>query len=109
MVKRPESWQPYKMVDTRLPQIIDRTESGRVNQARIGIRTLSGIELRNKLALRLANFTIECSKDNLIFKTAGYGHGVGMCQYGADGMAKEGKDYRQILLYYYTGISLKWL
>ena len=88
-------------------QIIDRTESGRVNQVRIGTKALSGTELRNKLALRSANFTIERSKDKLIFKTAGYGHGVGMCQYGADGMAKEGKDYKQILTYYYTGISLK--
>ena len=45
--------------------------------------------------------------DQLIFKTTGYGHGVGLCQYGAQGMALEGRDYRQIVTYYYQGVVLK--
>jgi len=88
-------------------QIIDRTDSGRVNKIRLGSKTLSGIELRQKLELRSSNFTVETTGDKVLFKTIGYGHGVGMGQYGANGMAKEGKTYQQILSYYYTGIALK--
>ena len=43
----------------------------------------------------------------LEFEVVGYGHGVGMCQYGADGMGKAGKDFREILTYYYRGISVE--
>lgn len=88
-------------------QIIERTESGRVDKIRLGSKVLSGIVLRQKLDLRSTNFTVEVKGDKLVFKTIGYGHGVGLCQYGADGMAKEGKDFRQILTYYYTGIGFK--
>lgn len=90
-----------------LTDILGLTTSGRVDKVRIGSKILSGIALREKLELRSANFTIERKADKVVFKTTGYGHGVGLCQYGANGMAKEGKDYRKILTYYYTGISLK--
>lgn len=88
-------------------RIIDLTGSGRVDKIRIGSKVLSGIALREKLELRSANFTVEQSGDKMIFKTIGYGHGVGLCQYGANGMAKEGRDYRQIVTYYYTGVTLR--
>lgn len=88
-------------------QVIDRTGSGRVDKIRIGSKTFSGVSVREKLELRSTNFHIETKGDKMIFKTQGYGHGVGLCQYGANGMAKEGRDYRQILTYYYTGIALK--
>ncbi|MBP2656711.1 MAG: stage sporulation protein [Firmicutes bacterium] len=88
-------------------QIIGRSDSGRVDKARFGGKTFSGVELRQKLDLRSANFTVELDGDKAVFKTVGYGHGVGMCQYGANGMAKEGKNFREILAYYYTGINLK--
>jgi stage II sporulation protein D len=39
------------------------------------------------------------------FSSIGYGHGVGMCQYGANGMAKQGRTYRQILRHYYRGVK----
>ncbi|MEN6565471.1 MAG: stage II sporulation protein D [Veillonellales bacterium] len=86
--------------------IIDLTDSGRVDKIRIGSKVLSGIAAREKLELRSANFTVEQSGDKMIFKTIGYGHGVGLCQYGANGMAKEGRDYHQIVTYYYTGVAL---
>lgn len=87
--------------------IIDRTESGRVNKVRIGAKTLGGLEIRQKLELRSTNFTIEHVADKLVFKTIGYGHGVGLCQYGANGQAKENRDFRQILTYYYTGVGIR--
>lgn len=90
-----------------IADIIDRTDSGRVNKARIGAKTLTGQEIRQKLELRSTNFTIEHTEDTLVFKTIGYGHGVGLCQYGANGMAKENRDFRQILTYYYTGVGIK--
>lgn len=86
--------------------IVDHTNSGRVDKVRIGSKTLTGLALREKLELRSTNFTIQQKGDKLVFKTTGYGHGVGLCQYGANGLAKEGKDYKSILTYYYSGIVL---
>lgn len=88
-------------------QVIELTESGRVGKIRVGGKTYTGIELREKLDLRSANFTFDIKQDKLTIKTTGYGHGVGLCQYGANGAAKEGKDFRQILTYYYTGVALR--
>lgn len=88
-------------------QVIELTESGRVGKIRVGGKTYTGIELREKLDLRSANFTFDIKQDKLTIKTTGYGHGVGLCQYGANGAAKDGKDFRQILTYYYTGVALR--
>lgn len=88
-------------------QVLERTDSGRVGKARIGSKAYSGLELREKLDLRSTNFTLAVTADKLKINTIGYGHGVGLCQYGANGAAKEGKDYRQILTYYYTGVALR--
>jgi stage II sporulation protein D len=90
-----------------IAQIVDRTESGRVDKIRIGSKTFSGISVREKLDLRSANFTVETKGSAMVFKTIGYGHGVGLCQYGANGMAKDGHDFREILTYYYTGVAIK--
>ena len=87
-------------------QIIERTPSGRVAKARIGSKTLSGQEIREQLGLRSTNFNVEQQSSKIVFKTLGYGHGVGMSQYGANGMAKEGKSYKQIITYYYQGVAL---
>lgn len=87
-------------------QILELTESGRVGKARVGSKTLSGVDLRQKLELRSANFSFETKGDKVVFKTTGYGHGVGLCQYGANGLAKEGKNFRDIITYYYTGVTL---
>ena len=51
-------------------------------------------------------FTITWSEDGIVFHTKGYGHGVGLSQNGANGMAKHGSDYREILLHYYTGVTI---
>jgi stage II sporulation protein D len=88
-------------------QVLNTTESGRVGQVRIGSKVLSGADVRDKLDLRSNNFSVEMQDGKMVFNTIGYGHGVGMCQYGANGMAKEGMDYRQIITTYYTGVALK--
>ena len=53
------------------------------------------------------DFDIEENRDKLIFTTRGYGHGVGMSQYGANGMAKDGYNYDEILKYYYKNIKIQ--
>ncbi len=87
-------------------QVLERTESGRVAQAKVGSKTFTGFDLRQKLELRSTNFTVEPLAGKVVFKTTGYGHGVGLCQYGANGLAKEGRDFRAILTYYYSGVKI---
>ena len=93
--------------DSSSIKILAYTDSGRVDQIRVGSKTISGQAMREKLELRSANFSAELSGGKLVVKTIGYGHGVGLCQYGANGMAKEGRSYRDILNYYYTGVVIK--
>lgn len=88
-------------------RVVNRTESGRADLVRIGEQNYAGHDVRDKLALRSANFTARADGDGIIFSTVGYGHGVGLCQYGANGMAKAGYSYRDILLHYYRGISVQ--
>ncbi len=87
-------------------QDIIKNETGRVNTIRINNIIYSGIELRHLLTLRSTDFTITQKDNNYIFTTKGYGHGVGMSQYGANGMAKEGYKYDEILKYYYNNIKI---
>ncbi|ASK64323.1 stage II sporulation protein D [Virgibacillus phasianinus] len=85
---------------------ISRTDGKRVDQLKIAGKTFSGRDVREELGLRSSDFTIEKKNDHLIFTTKGYGHGVGMSQYGANGMAKEGKSYKDILTHYYQGVEI---
>lgn len=87
-------------------EILSRDYSGRVEKVRVGDQTFSGVEFRNLLGLRSADFDLSLENGNLIITTRGYGHGVGMSQYGASGMAKAGYTYQQILKHYYTGVSI---
>lgn len=89
-----------------IPIKIKRTASNRIEKLIVDGTTFTGREIREKLALRSNDFTIKQQHDHLIFTTKGYGHGVGMSQYGANGMAEEGKDYREILSYYYQDIDI---
>lgn len=90
-----------------LVEVISRTPSGRVSRLRINDNYYSGIEFRNLLGLRSADFDINVSHDKVIITTRGYGHGVGMSQYGANGMANNGKTYVEILKHYYPGTTIK--
>ena len=81
------------------------TDSGRINSLYIGGVKLRGTEVRSLYDLRSTAFDIEFGEESIIFTVTGYGHGVGMSQYGANCMAKEGSTWEEILLWYYTGVG----
>ena len=82
---------------------ITYTDGGSVDTVDICGQTYRGTQLRSLLGLRSTAFRICASEEGIRISTWGFGHRVGMSQYGADAMARDGKDYRQILLHYYTG------
>jgi len=86
--------------------IIEKTPSGRVNKIQIDDQIISGKVLREKLGLRSTDFTIIQNEENIEITTKGYGHGVGMSQYGAGNMAKNGHNYRSILKHFYQNTSV---
>ena len=81
-------------------------ESGRVDGAEIGGVTIPGTELRTMFELRSTAFTLDYTGSDFLFTVTGYGHGVGMSQYGANVMAQNGSDYGEILAHYYPGTEL---
>ncbi len=87
-------------------KIISRSNSDRVEKMQIGSTSLTGRQVREALGLSSANFKISVTDDTITFTSNGSGHGVGMSQYGADGMAKEGYDYKKILSHYYSGTEV---
>lgn len=86
--------------------VIEWTSGKRVGKVNINGKVLSGKDIREKLGLMSTDFTWERKGNQIIIHTKGYGHGVGMSQYGANGMAKEGKTYADIVQYYYQGIEI---
>ncbi len=84
----------------------DRSTSGTVLELSAGGEILTGTEFRQLFSLRSANFTADYSDGQFTITTKGNGHGVGMSQYGANAMANEGADYKEILLHYYTGAEI---
>ncbi|MEW8976975.1 MAG: stage II sporulation protein D [Symbiobacterium sp.] len=87
-------------------QVTARTAGGRVKEVAIGNLTMTGREFRERLGLRSTDFRVFWQDGHVVVETFGDGHGVGMSQYGAEGMARAGKTYREILTHYYTGVSL---
>lgn len=87
-------------------QNIERNETNHVKSITINNKTYTGIEFRKLLNLRSTDFTIEKKDNNYIITTIGYGHGVGMSQYGANQMAKEGASYKEILNHYYENTEI---
>ncbi len=88
-------------------QVLSTTEGHRIKEVRIGNRTFSGREVRERLALKSSQFSWTIKNKQIYITTYGYGHGVGMSQWGAQGMATEGRSYMAILSYYYKGIELE--
>lgn len=86
-------------------KISEMTRSGRVIRLTCGSRQIDGREFRKAFQLNSNAFQIEKTSSGLRVKVTGYGHGVGMCQYGADGLAKRGWKFQQILSHYYQGIG----
>ena len=84
---------------------IKRSETKRVNEITINNKTFKGTEVRSILNLRSTDFNIEIN-ESIKITTKGYGHGVGMSQYGANEMAKNGSTYEDILKHYYNNIEI---
>ena len=88
-------------------EVVEQTSTGRIKQVKINEVLFTGSDVFSKLGLRSTFFTIEQNGDDVTVYTKGYGHGVGMSQYGALGMALEGYTYDEILKYYYQGVTIK--
>ena len=88
-------------------KIDEQTPSGTVLHVTINGKKFTGEQIRKAFSLRSPVFTIKTTADTLTFSVCGYGHGVGMSQYGADYLAKQGNTYEEILTHYYTGAEIK--
>ena len=87
-------------------EITAKTSTGRIKKIKINDQELNGRDFATKLSLRSNYFTITQNNDKITINTKGFGHGVGMSQYGANGMAKEGYKYDQILKHYYQDVQI---
>ena len=87
--------------------VVTYTSGGGVKTADICGTSFRGTELRTKLGLRSTAFTLSASQEGVTVYTRGYGHRVGLSQYGADAMALTGSDYKQILTHYYPGTTVE--
>ncbi len=88
-------------------KILKRSSTNRIISLSINGIEFTGKTLYDKLGLKSTDFSLKKDGNNIVVATVGYGHGVGMSQYGAEGMAEEGYDYKDILKYYYTGTTIK--
>jgi len=94
---RPETWIGA----------VSYTDGGGVDTIMIGEKAYKGTAIRQLLGIRSTAFVISAVGDTITVTTKGYGHRVGMSQYGADAMAASGKDYTEILSHYYQGTTLE--
>ena len=87
-------------------EVLSKTDTGKIDKIKINNKEYTGKELRSILGLRSSYFEI-INENNIIIKTKGYGHNVGMSQYGANGMANLGYKYKDIIKHYYTNVEVK--
>lgn len=105
-VEEVESKLKVNLTDGQVGSVLSYTEGKRVDEIAIGDKVFTGKEVREKLGIRSADFTMMKKGNEVIITTKGYGHGVGMSQYGANALALEGKSYEDILHYYYKGVEI---
>ena len=96
-----------KPTDTLEIEILESTSTGRIKKIKINNLLFNGSEIVSKLNLKSNHFNIKEENNSINITTKGYGHGVGMSQYGAQAMALKGSDYKEILYHYYQGVDLK--
>lgn len=87
-------------------RIVERTEGGRIKTILVGGQRMTGREVREKLQLNSSDFEWKVRDGKIEITTYGYGHGIGMSQWGAQGMALEGKTAESILRYFYQGVEM---
>jgi len=116
VVERVTQWDPTVTVTARALRsrtpplvILERSDSGRVLSVRVGNRTIAGTQFRTLFELKSTNFSLTLQAERVVIATRGFGHGVGMCQFGADGMAIAGKNFKEILSHYYRGVEFRQL
>ena len=83
-----------------------KTIGGRIAEIEISGKLFTGRKIREELGLRSTDFSFTRNGKEIIVHTKGYGHGVGMSQYGANGLATDGKKYSDIIFYYYQGVQI---
>ena len=88
-------------------EILNSTSAGRIKKIKINNVEFTGNQISTTFKLRSTSFTINKEGNKINITTTGYGHGVGMSQYGAQGMASEGYKYDEILKHYYSGVKIK--
>ncbi|MFS0725839.1 stage II sporulation protein D [Paenibacillus sp. 1P07SE] len=88
-------------------QVLEHSDGNRIKSIAIGGQTFSGRQVRERLGLASSQFTWTVENGEIHFTTYGYGHGVGMSQWGANGMAKAGSQAQDILRHYYTGVTIE--
>lgn len=93
--------------DTVVIEKTKTTATGRIKKMKINGREFDGGDLMDYLSLRSTFFEITQNGNTVNINNKGYGHGVGMSQYGAEGMARHGYTYDQIIKHYYTGVEIK--
>ena len=93
--------------DSELIDIFSMSDTAFVKEISVGDKTVSAGDIASKLGLRSPYFTAEYKEGNYIFKVRGYGHGLGMSQYSADYMARQGSDYEEILTHFYDGVKIE--
>ena len=109
--------EAFGKVERSTIKVLSRTAGGRVERMQIGDVTLKGTQVRSALGLSSALFNISfregsgwngssAAQTEIVFTSSGSGHGVGMSQYGADGMGKAGYTYKEILKHYYSGVEI---
>lgn len=96
----------FNFNESKVIEVISRNESNRISQIRLGNNTYTGVEIRNLLGLRSADFDVQILDNSVKFTTRGYGHGVGLSQYGANGMANAGYSFLDIIKYYYSNVTI---
>ncbi|MCL6636204.1 MAG: stage II sporulation protein D [Peptococcaceae bacterium] len=87
-------------------KVLEKTATGRPKTLLIGGKQFPAVAVRDLLGLRSTSFTWQVEGGRITFTTTGHGHGVGLCQYGAKGLAEHGYSYRTILGHYYSGVEI---
>jgi stage II sporulation protein D len=87
--------------------VLEKTDGKRIKSLRIGKHEFSGRELREKLGLRSSHFLWTLERNQIVITTFGNGHGVGLSQWGAHGMALNGYDAEAIIKHYYNGVDIE--
>ncbi|UVI29931.1 stage II sporulation protein D [Paenibacillus spongiae] len=88
-------------------RVLEKTEGRRIKTVAVGNKTFTGREIREKLGLASSQFSWKIGDGEIAITTYGFGHGVGMSQWGANGMAQSGKSAKQIVEYYYSGAKVE--